>query len=90
MVSRVFEATLSPLLDGIEQGLLRVQDPQLAQQTLWTTVHGTTAVLLLGSPTNDATAAELSDAVIRTVVRGLCTERGASLLDQVQMPAMAS
>src|SRR4051794_35104448 len=45
LVSRVFEATLSPLLDGIEQGLLRAQDLQLAQQTLWTTVHGTTAVL---------------------------------------------
>ncbi|MFT3923546.1 MAG: TetR/AcrR family transcriptional regulator [Myxococcales bacterium] len=90
MVNRLFEATLSPLVDGIEQGLLRAQDPQLAQQTLWTTVHGTTAVLLLGAPTHDATAAELCDSVIRTVVRGLCTERGAQVLEQVQMPALAS
>ena len=90
MVNRLFEATLSPLLDGIEQGLLRNQDPQLAQQTLWTTVHGTTAVLLMGAPTHDVTASELCDSVIRTVVRGLCTERGATLLDQVQMPALAS
>ncbi len=90
MVNRVFEATLAPLVDGIEQGLLRPQDLQLAQQTLWTTVHGTTAVLLLGTPTHDTASDELCDAVVRTVVRGLCTERGVSLLEQVQMPAVAS
>jgi AcrR family transcriptional regulator len=87
---RPFEVTLSPLIDGIEQGLLRAQDPQLAQQTLWTTVHGTAAVLLLGAPTSEASALELSDSVIRTVVRGLCTDRGVELLERVQMPQLAS
>lgn len=84
LVRQAFGALLVPVTEGIEQGLLREQAPYFAHQTLWTAVHGTTAVLLIGGASYSEATRELSDSVIYTVLRGLCTERGMAQLAEVE------
>ncbi len=86
MATKAFTAARKPLVDAMEQGLLRKGDPLMAHLTVWTAVHGAATVLLLGPDLGARGAEELTRSVITAIVRGLCTERGMALLDAVQLP----
>jgi len=86
MATQAFTAARKPLADAMEQGLLRKGDPLMAHLTVWTAVHGAATVLLLGPDLGARGSEELTRSVILAIVRGLCTEKGMALLDQVQLP----
>lgn len=85
VASRAFSAAKKPLNDAMELGLVRRIDPALAHLTLWTAVHGVATVLLLGPDLGPSGAQELSQSMITTLVRGLCTPRGLELLERVEL-----
>lgn len=89
LMKRAFGVALGPIMEGMEQGLLRDQEPHLAHQTLWTAVHGTTAVLLLSGMAPQERALALAQSVIDTVVRGMCTEAGILVLERTRMQVSA-
>jgi AcrR family transcriptional regulator len=86
MATKAFTAARKPLLAAIEQGLVRPLDPLQTHLTIWTAIHGVATVLLLGADLGPRGAEELTRSVITTVVRGLCTDAGLALLDQVSLP----
>jgi AcrR family transcriptional regulator len=86
MATKAFTAARKPVIDAVEQGLLRGADPVLIHLTVWTAVHGAATVLLLGPDLGPRGAEELASSVIRAIIRGLCTPAGVELLDQVQLP----
>lgn len=90
MATQAFTAARKPLADAIEQGLLRKGDPLMTHLTIWTAVHGVATVLLLGPDLGARGAEELTKSLIFAVIRGLCTEKGIALLDQVKLPPTPS
>lgn len=86
MATQAFTAARKPLIDAMEQGLLRKGDPLLMHLTVWTAVHGAATVLLLGPDLGARGAEELMKSVILSIVRGLCTEKGLALLEHVKLP----
>jgi AcrR family transcriptional regulator len=89
MATKAFTAARKPVVDALEQGLLRRGDPILVHLTVWTAVHGVAAVLLLGPELGAGGAEDLTGSVIRSIIRGLCTPAGAELLDRVELPPSA-
>ncbi len=89
MATQAFMAARKPLTEAMARGLLRRADPLLAHLTVWTAVHGAATVLLLGPDLGAEGAEKLIRSVIVTIVRGLCTDAGAVLLDQVKLPPPA-
>lgn len=86
MATQAFTVARKPLADAIEQGLLRKGDPLMHHLTVWTAVHGAATVLLLGPDLGTHGADQLKRSVILAIVRGLCTEKGIALLEQVSLP----
>jgi AcrR family transcriptional regulator len=86
MATKAFTAARKPVIDAVEQGLVRGSDPVLLHLTVWTAVHGVATVLLLGPDLGSRGAEELAASVIRSVIRGLCTPAGVALIDNVALP----
>lgn len=86
MATKSFHAARQPLIDAMEQGLIEKSDPLLTHLAVWTAVHGLATVLLLGPDLGPDGANALAEKVIRTMVRGLCTDEGKKQLATVQLP----
>ena len=86
MATKAFQEARQPLVDAMDQGLVCKADPLLTHLAIWTAVHGAATVLLMG-PDLDAYGDALAHTVIRTTVRGLSTDEGVKLLEQVSFPS---
>jgi len=69
--SKSFDESSIAIRDAMAAGLLRETDPLLVGLTLWSAVHGVTAVLLSRPNLGRDYEAALVDSVIRSVVDGL-------------------
>jgi len=83
MATKAFNAARKPLLDAMNEGLIRKQDPLMAHLAIWTAVHGAATVLLLGPALGAVGEDRLANTLIDTVIRGLCTDKGRAQLDAV-------
>jgi AcrR family transcriptional regulator len=65
-----FERPTQAIIEAVEAGAIRKQDPIIASLTMWCAVHGLATALLMGFDMGDLED-PLIDSVIETTIRGL-------------------
>ena len=71
MATLAFRVPLSALTEGMDQGIFKRMDPDLAGLTMWTVAHGCAEVLAMGFTLDDASRESLISTVIDTMIDGL-------------------
>jgi AcrR family transcriptional regulator len=66
-----FAVPWQAVVDALDQGLLRRENPLMVTLMLWTAVHGLAEVLLMGIPGGDELRRDFTDAVIDSAIDGL-------------------
>lgn len=69
--TQAFSLPADSLLEAIEAGRIREQDPLVATLTTWIAMHGAAEVLLMGFHLDDAFRERLIDATIEMVIQGI-------------------
>jgi AcrR family transcriptional regulator len=69
--TQAFSLPADSMLEAIEAGRIREQDPLIATLTTWIAMHGAAEVLLMGFDFDDEFRDRLIDATIEMVIQGI-------------------